>query len=346
MTFEEFLRKIPKTDLHIHLQGAVRPGTLVELARKRGIALPARDPQRIYDYADFPEFLEVLRVASLCMTERDDFCRAAYELLEDAVLTGNCKHLELFFNPTVYQEHGVAYATVVDGLIDGMRAAYRDFGITCLLIPSIDREKSAELAVGMVRDVLADRRDEVAGIGIDFAEGKGPPERFVEAYRHAGKAGLKRTAHVCEDNQTIEQAPPRNVITCIELLGCDRLDHGYNVVADPEIMGVARDRDMHFCTVVFTANKKNIPRRPMTVRTMHDFGLKLNIGTDDPYLHHTDLGNSWVSLFRKLDWGVAEARELCVNGVDASWLPVSEKSALRKQFESAIGELEAQLGPR
>lgn len=343
MTFEEFLRKMPKTDLHIHLQGAVRPGTLVELARKRGIALPAREPELIYQYADFPEFLEVLRIASQCLADRDDFCRTGYELLEDAVRSGNCKHLELFFNPTVYQEYGVDYSTVVAGLIDGMRAAYRDFGITCLLIPSIDREKSAELAVGMVRDVLAHRRDEVAGIGIDFAEGKGPPERFVEAYRLAGRGGLKRTAHVCEDNQTLEQAPPKNVVTCIELLGCDRLDHGYNAVADPQIMEVARARGMHFCCVVFTANKANIPRRPKTIQAMYEFGLKLNIGTDDPYLHHTDLGYSWISLFQRLNWGLDEARELCLNGVDASWLPEPEKAALRKRFESEIRELEAQL---
>lgn len=343
MTFEEFLRRIPKTDLHIHLLGAIRPRTLVELARRRGIALPARDPERIYDYADFPEFLEVLRIAALCMTERDDFRRAAYELLEDAVRAGNCRHLELFFNPTVYREHGVGYASVVDGLIDGLRAAQRDFGISCLLIPSIDREKSAALAVSMVEEVLANRRDEVAGIGIDFAEGKGPPQRFAEAYRLAGKGGLKRTAHVCEDNQTLEQAPPKNVVTCMDELGCDRLDHGYNVVTDPGIMALARDRGMPFCTVVFTANKKNIPRRPLTLRAMHDFGLKLNLGTDDPYLHHTDLGNSWLSLFQKLGWGVQEARELCLNGVDASWLAATEKAALRKRFEIELSELEAQL---
>ncbi|AMS45170.1 adenosine deaminase family protein [Aminobacter aminovorans] len=339
-----FLERIPKTDLHIHLLGSIRPGTLVELAGRRGFPLPGRTQDSLYRYEDFPEFLELLRIASLSLIERDDFARVAYEILEDAQRR-NCRHLELFFNPSVSFEQGVAYDTMVDGLIDGLRQARKDYGITCLLIPSIDREKDADTAAQMVELVIGSRRDEVVGIGMDFAEGKGPPQKFIQAYRLAAKAGLKRTAHVCEDNQPLPLAPPGHLRICLEELGCDRVDHGYNLLADPAETILARDRGTHFCITVKTAKKSNLGNRLIAVRLMHDAGLLINIGTDDPYLHDTDLTDSWTRLFHESGWGIRDVRAIALQGVDACWLENEEKKMLRTEVERAIDELILDIWP-
>lgn len=341
-----FLRRIPKTDLHIHLLGCIRPTTLLELARQHELPLPPRGASQIYEYQDFPGFLEVLRIAARCLVDRDDFSRVAYELLQDAHLKGNCKHLELFFNPTEFIDKGVKYTTVVDGLIDGVRAARRDFSISCLLIPSIDRERSAEVAQAMVAEVLRHRRDEIAGIGMDFAEGKGPPERFASAFRMAAEGGLHRTAHVCEDNQPLHLAPPRNLQCCLDTLGCDRVDHGYNLLADPGLVLHARDRGVQFCATVCTAKKSNLVNRLEALRLMCAAGLQVNIGTDDPYLHHTDLEHSWLKLFEHCGWGIGEARRLALAGVDACWLDAGDKRSLRLSFERELDELIVSAWPQ
>ena len=342
----DFLRRIPKTDLHIHLLGAIRPATLVTLAQKHGLALPAGDAGQLYAYRDFSGFLNVLRLAARCLVDREDFARVAYELLEDAHRKGNCRHLELSFNPTVFFDNQVRYPTVVDGLIDGMRAARSDFAISSLLIPCIDRERPAQAAWAMVEQVVQHRRDEVAGIGMDFAEGKGPPQLFIEAYRLAARNGLRRTAHVCEDNQPLGLAPPGHLRVCVEDLACDRVDHGYNLLADPRAVIVAREQGIAFDVTVCTAKKGNLGNRMDAIKLMHDAGLNLNIGTDDPYLHHTDLEHSGAKLFSHCGWGIHQARQLALAGVDASWLDDTDKRALREEFSREIDRLIVQVWPR
>lgn len=339
-----FLEQLPKTDLHIHLLGSIRPATLIELAGKRGVPIPGKSETTLYRYDNFPEFLELLRVAALSFVDRGDFARVAYELLEDAHRT-NCRHLELFFNPSVFQERGIGYETVVDGLIDGLRQANKDFGITCLLIPSIDREKDGETAVQMVEMVLKSHRDEVVGIGMDFAEGKGPPRNFIRAYHLAGESGLKRTAHVCEDNQPLCLAPPSNFRICIDELGCDRVDHGYNLLADYVDVIAARELRTHCCVTIKTAKKSNLANRMSSVQLMHEAGLLINIGTDDPYLHHTDLNDSWIRQFDHSGWGIREAREIALQGVDACWLDADQKRNLRSDFERKIDALIKEIWP-
>src|SRR6185369_5236812 len=145
----------------------------------------------------------ILRLAAASVVTADDFSRIAYEALEDGAKAGNLRHAELFFNPHYYYARGVTYATMVDGLIDGLRAAKTDHKVSGLLIAAIDRGiVSSTAAVEMVEVVIANRRDEVVGIGLDGPERAGPAEQFVDAYQLAGRHGLKRTAHVCEDNQT------------------------------------------------------------------------------------------------------------------------------------------------
>ncbi|MFM0729633.1 hypothetical protein PQQ52_03940 [Paraburkholderia sediminicola] len=343
--WKAFLRRIPKTDLHIHLLGSIRLATIGALANKHGVPLPVRGVDKLYEYADFPQFLEVLRVAAQCLVNYEDFSRVAYEVVEDAHVTGNCRHLELFFNPTEFFFNDVSYGTMVDGLIAGMQAAERDFGVTSLLIPCIDREKSAQLAEDMVAEVVKQRRNLVVGIGMDFAEGKGPPERFINAYRLAERGGLRRTAHVCEDNQPLNFAPPRHLRVCIEELKCDRVDHGYNLLADPVDVMYARDLGVKFCVTVCTAKKSNAANRPKAIKLMHDAGLIINIGTDDPYLHHTDLAHSWTRLFEHTGWGIAEARQLALAGVEATWLDESNKRNLKASFAKEIDQLIVEFWP-
>jgi adenosine deaminase len=341
---DEFLRRIPKVELHCHLAGTLRPATLARLAARRGVALP-RPADELYVYRDFYDFIDILRRVARVLVDADDFALAIYEALEDGVRAGNLRHAEIFFNPQYYYPNGTRYRTMLDGLVAGLRAAERDFGVTCLLIPSIDRQIDPAAAMEILDDVLADRRDEVIGIGLDGPEREGPPLRFEALYARAGAAGLMRTAHVCEDNQTLAEAPPAHYADCRDRLGCDRLDHGYNLLADPRMVARARDDGVYFTTCTVTSVARNLERRRASIVRMADGGLRITLNTDDPQMFRTDLGDSFVRLFRASGWDAERAGALSLAGIAASWLPDAAKRSLRAAFAAEIATLEARLLP-
>src|ERR1044072_7207633 len=125
MDYDEFLRRLPKVELHCHFEGTVRPQTAAALARKHGIQLPTDEVDRLYDYDSIYEFLKIFALVSSTLIDRDDFARTAYESLEDGVRLGTLKSREMFFNPTLHTKRGVPYETVVDGLVDGIQDAER-----------------------------------------------------------------------------------------------------------------------------------------------------------------------------------------------------------------------------
>jgi len=340
--FAEYLTRLPKVDLHCHLVGTLRPATLSDLARKHEIALP-RSEDQVYDFDDFYSFIETLRLSATVMRSQSDFARVAYEAIQDGHRAGNLKHVELMFNPQYFYSSGMRYRAMVDGLMEGIHAAQKDFGTTCLLIPSIDRQIDSSHALEILQDILDYRPDVVAGIGLDGPERAGPPARFHELYRRAGEAGLMRTAHVCEDNQTLAEAPPQNFAVCCDVLRCDRLDHGYNILADDSMIRRARDEGLYFNTCTITSVRQNLVRRQASIARMIESGLKVTLNTDDPQMFKTDIGHSYRVLFEAHGWGKEQAIKLSLNGVDASWLGGPERAWLRRQFEEEIRLLDQQF---
>jgi adenosine deaminase len=340
---QTFLRRLPKVDLHCHLAGTIRPATLIELARKNGLALHTNDPEHLYDFADFADFydfLDVVRTAARCLIDPDDFARVAYEALTDAATAGNLKYAELFFNPTDYR---APYPTVVDGFITGLRAAETEHGVVGRLIPSINRELGPAVAREMVTEVIAHRREHIVGIGMDGAERGGPPELFTEAYRLADRAGLHRTAHACEDNQTLVEAPPSNVGECLDELGCSRIDHGYNILADTYLVERCADEHIPFTVGSHTCVPSRLAKRWRNIRNMHASGLKLVVCTDDPRMYGTDIGTAYATISQQLQLPPDTAAQLAIDAIIATWLDDGDKQRLRKEFATEITQLTAQL---
>jgi len=340
MDIESFVKAMPKTDVHCHIGGAMRPETLDALAVKNGVAL-AKTGRELYAYEDFYGFIDALRLAAVVMRDREDFARLAYEAIEDGHRLGNLRHAEFMFNPQYYYPAGVAYRTMVDGLCDGLEQGRRDFGVSGLLIACIDRQIEPSAARAIMDDILAYRRDEVVGIGLDGPERAGPPQRFAEIYQAAKKAGLRRTCHCCEDNQTLEEAPPIHYAHCRDLLDCERIDHGYNLLASDEMTRRAKGEGLYFTAVSITSAKARLHKRRQSIKKMVDLGLNVTINTDDPAMFKTDIGHTFAVLFEELGWGLAEAKKLSLAGIEASWLDEGEKRSMRADFERQLKALEA-----
>jgi adenosine deaminase len=340
MTYDDFLRRVPKVELHCHFEGTVRPATFADLARKHGIPLPTDDVDRLYDYESIYEFLKIFAMVSSTLIEQEDFARAAYESIEDGMVLGNLKYREMFFNPTLHTKRGIPYDRVVDGLVDGIRAAESDFAVPCRLIADVYRQDTPAEAVEMVEQVLAHRPDEVIGLGMDGAEAPDPPEQFVDAYRLAGRHGLRLTAHACED------APAVNITTCLDLLGCERIDHGYHILGDSAVVQRCRDEGITFtvcptATAVCYFDPDDYTTHP--IRQMVADGLQVMVNSDDPSMFHTDIGSEYVKMADAAGWDVEKVRGLVLAGVDGSWLSDDEKRRLRAEFETELDTLESEL---
>lgn len=230
-------------------------------------------------------------------------------------------------------------ATVIGGLVDGIHAAEHDLGVGCRLIADVYRQDPPEMARQMVEEVLANRVEELIGLGMDGAEAPDPPEKFVEAYALAKGAGLRLTSHACED------APPVNITTCLDVLGCERIDHGYHILEDPTVVARCRDEGIFFtCCPTSTAVVYGWPDLTThPIRAMVATGLRCMLNSDDPTMFHTDIGKEYVDLCSALDYGRSQVREFCLNGVEATWLDDTDKRAMSARFSAELDDLERQL---
>ncbi|WP_168201772.1 adenosine deaminase [Phreatobacter aquaticus] len=343
ISFSDYLDLVPKVELHCHIAGAVRATTLVELAVANGVALP-RPAETLYQWQDFYGFLEVLRLGALAVRSKANFARVAFECVEDMHRHGHVRHIEIFFNPHYYTPNGATYPEIVDGLIEGLEKAERAFGVTSRMIACIDRSVCLPSEALQMLDWMAEHpRERVVGVGLDGAERAGPPLVWVEAWRRAGRAGYKRTAHICEDNQTLFEGPPVHYTHCRDALGCDRLDHGYNILADAEITARAAREQIPFTMACWSSIVPNRIPRQQRIKRMYEAGFNIVLGTDDPTMFKTTMGHCWRTLFAANGWHVAEARKLSLAGVAASWLSDDEKAAMTASFTSRLDALEAAL---
>lgn len=338
-----FARRLPKVELHLHLEGSVRPETFAELAAKNRVKLPIKsDVRELYVYADLPAFLVIYDLVCRSILSADDFHRVTYEALASCA-SGGARYVEFFFSPHAHLALGVPYGVMLDGIISAMRDAEADKGVASRLIPTHSRERGPARGLEFLDMVLADRRDDVIGIGLDYNEAPFPPAPFKEMYDRARAAGLHVTAHAGESG------PAENVRDSIDVLRVERIDHGYHVVDDPALVARCRDLGIHFTccpsTSGITSPWKDISAPDHAIRQMIKAGLKVSIHSDDPPMFGTDLANEYVRVAAEMRLSPAELKECALNGIRGSWLDEDTKRNWVKDWSAEIDALAAELRP-
>lgn len=339
MQLEQFVRNLPKAELHLHLAGAVNARTFLKLARKNNVALPDFDEvEDLYRYDNLVDFLEVYDLVARSVVDADDFHLIAYEALEHVAKAGG-RYTEFFFSPQVHQDAGISYQTMFSGILQAMDDAERDFGLVSRLIPAINRELSLDRSLEFLELILPFRSDKVIGIGLDYDEEPFPPAPFKPVYDKAKKAGMRLTAHAGEGG------PAANVRDALDLLGVERIDHGYRVMEDPDLVArcIAEDIAFTVCpssTVILT-HWRDLTAADHPIRTMLDAGLKLVVDTDDPPMLQTDLAKEYRLLAETMSLDRASLAALALNSLDAAWLDDSTRRAWRAEWTRDIDLLMA-----
>ncbi len=341
-TLETFCLALPKVDLHVHLLGAVRPASFAEMAARSGMS-PA-ESEAIYTRDAKPKgVLHILRtLESRVLRQPADLHRIAYEHLQDAAAHG-VRHSEIFWNPTG-TAHIFPYAQGADAILAGFADAAADFGVSALLIPSIDREATPEAAAELAQWMVAHRREPIIGMGIDYRETDRPPELFWKAWRIAKLAGFRLTAHAGEFG-----CHPRNVETAIDLLEVDRIDHGYTVLENPALTARCAERGILFTVVptnsYYLRTLENWPEgHPLS--GMPAAGLLIHPNTDDPTLHQVTPTRCWRMMVEDFGFGLADLRGFMLNGIRGSFLHEAARRHLEGAFALEFDALAAELYPQ
>jgi len=332
---ESFVRSLPKAELHLHLEGAVAAPTAIELARKHALAThDYEDASKLFDFPDLGAFLKAYDIICNSIVDADDFHRVTYEMLARCAGNG-ARYVEFFFSPQAH--HGVAYATMLDGIVAAMRDAARDHGVHSRLIPALNRELGPEISMQFLDLVLAHPREEVIGIGLDYNEVGHPPGLYADVYRRARNRGLRVTAHAGENG------PSGHVGASLDVLACDRIDHGYHVVDDPALVAACRERGVFFTvcptTTTYTTTFRDLASPGHAIHRMFDAGLNLVINTDDPALFRTDLNREYLLVARHMGWTPQQLAGVALNGLCASWLDDTTKRVWISEWSAEINRL-------
>jgi aminodeoxyfutalosine deaminase len=337
VSLPDFVRHMPKVELHVHLEGSIRPATLLTLAERNGVALPAHDPEglrRFYRFSDFDHFIQVYITISSCLRTISDFSLIAYEFGAD-MARQKIRYAEVTFTPYPHvAETGLPFDEILAGLNDGRAQAHADFGVEFGWVFDIVRDDPDSRHV--VARWAASALDRGAvGFGLGGPEKGHPPEAFADAYAAAREAGLHSVPHAGEVDG------PASVWGAIRALGAERLGHGVRSSEDPLLIDYLREHQIpleicptsNLCLGVYRSYEEH------PIRRLWDEGLYVTVNSDDPPMFDTDLVREFQVLADRLGFTAAELEHLSLNALRASFLPADRKAELEQGFVSEFAEL-------
>jgi adenosine deaminase len=331
--------RIPKVELHCHVEGTVRPATVVELARTAGRALPVDDPRELYRYDSLDSFLAIFWLVQELIADREAWARVAYESLVDGAAHG-LRYREMFFTPARHLATGQDLADIVAGLTEGIEAAELETGVRCRLIADVDRAYGPAAALELVEGVAALRRagkaERIIGIGADSTELGVDFRSFAPAFEAASRNGLRRTCHAGE----AVGVGPANIAIALDVLGAERIDHGVAIVEDPVLLSRLADGGIPLTVCptsnVIIANRyASLAEHPLPA--IRAAGVPVTVNTDDPAMEDLDLGEEYRRVGEAFGWDLDELGRLAIEGIESTWLDDTDKRALVADFQARLG---------
>ena len=318
------LRRMPKAELHIHIEGSLEPELIFKLARRNGVALPYADVEALraaYAFTDLQSFLDIYYAGASVLLKEEDFFEMAWAYFERAA-ADNVVHAELFFDPQTHTERGVPMETVIVGLAHACRRAHAELGLSARLILCFLRHLSEEAAFETLEQALP-YREHFIGVGLDSSERGHPPEKFARVFARCRALGLHLVAHAGEEG------PPAYIWSALDVLGVQRIDHGVRCVEDPALVQRLAD-DRVPLTVCPLSNVKLCVYPGMerhALPALLDAGLCATINSDDPAYFGGYVNDNFVAAFAALpQLDAGHAYRLAKNSFEASFAPAADKA--------------------
>jgi len=341
---DDFIRSLPKAELHLHLEGSVDPPTLSELSRRHPVPLPTNNPryrgledsarvftedeaQALYAYEDFSGFLLAFKAVSERLRDPEDYELVTYRLMQKLHPQG-VVHAEVYISAGIIHWREHEFAPLLEGAERGRKRGERDFGISLYWILDAVRHFGPDYAQRVADEAIQLKSHNVVGIGIGGDERRAGPELFRDVYAHAGSHGLKLTAHAGET------VGPESIWSAVRDLKADRIGHGLHAIDDPELVRYLANNQIPV-EVCITSNLvtgccRHLAEHP--VRKLFDAGVLVVLNTDDPDMFHTSVTREYEIARDVFGFTNDQVRELAKNSFRASFLPEDRKQKLITQL--------------
>jgi adenine deaminase len=332
---ESLIGRLPKCELHIHIEGSLEPELMFALARRNGIRLPYASVDALrqaYRFQHLQDFLDIYYQGMSVLVAEQDYYDLAWAYLQRA-REDNVRHVEMFFDPQGHTARGVAFSTVVGGLHRAAVDAARELGVGASLIMCFLRHLDETDAEQTLDHALA-FKDKIVGVGLDSSELGHPPSKFAGVFRRARDEGFFLTAHAGEEG------PAGYVWEALDVLGVARIDHG-NHSLDDEVLVGRLAREQIALTVCPLSNLRlrvidDLAHHPL--RQMMDKGLLVTVNSDDPAYFGGYVNENYRAVSRALGLGRDEVAATVRNGIKASLMTTAEKANALAEVERVLAE--------
>jgi adenosine deaminase len=319
---KDFIDKMPKAELHLHIEGTFEPELMFNIAKRNNIEIKYKSVKEIkeaYNFDCLQDFLDIYYQGAGVLITEQDFYDLTYSYLEKCA-TQNVRHTEIMFDPQTHTQRGVEFKTVITGISSACRDAKKNMGVSSLLIMSYLRHLSQAEAFITLEQSLPFKHL-ITAVGLDSSEKDNPPSKFKKVFEASVKEGYIPLAHAGEEG------PPEYVWEALDILKIHRIDHGNNCLKDDDLVKeiVRRDIALTVCPLSNTALQvvKNMKDHPL--KKMMDLGLKVTVNSDDPAYFGGQVNQNYKAIQKALNLTKLDIYTLAKNSFQYSLLDNASK---------------------
>ena len=330
----ELIKKLPKAELHLHIEGSLEPELMFRLAKKNQIEIPYKDIEDVrnaYNFTNLQTFLDIYYAGANVLITEDDFYDLTWEYILKCV-EDNVIHTEIFFDPQTHTARGVAFETVITGIKRALADAKAQYGITSCIIMCFLRHLSQEEAFETLEQALP-FKDDIIGVGLDSSELGNPPSKFTDVFKKAKEEGFKLVAHAGEE------ADFSYIYEALDLLDISRIDHGVQSIKSAELMQRLKDEQMPLTVCpnsnielrVFDTYKEH------NIKELLDYGLNITVNSDDPAYFKGYINQNFINISENLPLTEDDIITLVKNSFRSSFISDELKQQYLDRVDQAIG---------
>ena len=323
MNIIEFIKKVPKTELHLHIEGTLEPNQMFELAKRNNISIPFQNIQEVkaaYNFSNLESFLKIYYEGAKVLIKEEDFFDLtwAYALKckED-----NIVHTEIFFDPQTHVNRGIDFETVINGIYKALQKANREFGLSFKIIMCFLRHLSEKSGFEILDQAII-HKDKIFGVGLDSSEIGNPPSKFKKLFKKSMEKGFLTFAHAGEEG------PPEYIWDSINLLKVKRIDHGVQCLHDKKLVEKLRKNKIPLTVCPLSNIKLHVfdDLKEHNLKKMLDEKLMVMVNSDDPAYFGGYLNKNLIEIQSALGLSIDDIKTLIINSFKSSFLSEEKKA--------------------
>ncbi|MBU3015057.1 adenosine deaminase [Poseidonibacter lekithochrous] len=329
----DLIKRLPKAELHLHIEGSLEPELMFKLAKKNNIQIPYKtieDVKAAYNFTNLQSFLDIYYAGANVLITKQDFYDLTHEYILKCV-EDNIIHTEIFFDPQSHTLRGISFETVLTGIKEALDDAKEKYGITSCIIMCFLRHLSQEDAFETLEQAIA-FKDDIIGVGLDSSELGNPPSKFEEVFKKAKEQGFKLVAHAGEE------ADVSYIYEALDLLDIQRIDHGVQSIKSDALMKRLKEEQIPL-TVCPNSNielKVFENYKEHNIKKLLDYGLNITVNSDDPSYFKGYLNQNFINLYENLELTKEDIITLVKNSFNSSFIDEKLKKEYILKVEKAI----------